>query len=270
MCSLFTSPNDIPVSVVIPYSPEHTPSEMLEEAKQSVKNQSVPTEVIVIEDVEQRGPAWARNQGIDQANSRFIAFLDADDLWHDNKLSAQIQCLRGNQAGICVQGEYNNTRVFMRDLFVMNTSSLTSSILTDTNQVDVRFDEKLDRREDHLFILEAMAQSGGCFLPNLVKIRKHMGGLSSRNTPQLRIEQNEFFVELVAERVSKLMVEQYEDELFRRLYHRIGRTEHREGRYKSAIEYFRSSLSYRLSIKTIGAMTLSFGKCAFYPPYGEC
>ena len=262
--------NEVLVSVVIPYSPEHTPSQMLEEAKQSVENQSVPTEIIVIEDAEQRGPAWARNKGIEQASSQFVAFLDSDDLWYDGKLSAQIQCLRANQAGICVQGEYDDTEVFMRDLFVMNTSSLTSSILIDTHRVDVRFEEGLERREDHLFILEAMAQSRGCFLPNLVKIRKHEDGLSSRNTPQLRIEQNRFFTKLAAERVSKTMVEQYEDELFRRLYHRIGRTEHREGRYKSAIEYFRSSLSYRLSIKTIGAMILSVGKCVFYRPYGEC
>ena len=255
-----TSIDETRVSVVIPYSPEHTPAEMLEEARQSVKSQSVPTEIIVVEDTEQHGPAWARNKGIKQASTRFISFLDADDLWEDDKLRAQIQCLKKNQTGICVQGEYDDTKAFMRDLFVTKASSLTSSILIDTSQVDILFEEKLERREDHLFMLEAMAKSGGCFLPNLVKIRKHEEGLSSRNTPELRIKQNEFFVELVAEKVDKTIVEQCEDELFRRLYYRIGRTEHQKGRYQSAIDHFRSSLAYDLSVRTIGAMVLSIKK----------
>jgi len=248
------------VSVVIPYSPKHTPSKMLEEAKQSVEKQSAPTQIIVIKDTEQRGPAWARNEGINQASTDLVAFLDADDIWNTKRLDSQIRCLKEVDCGICVEGEYDRTKVFMRDLFVMKASSLTSSILIDTDKVDIRFEEELERREDHLFILEAMAKSGGCFVPDLVKIRKHEGGLSSQNTPRLRIEQNERFVEFVAERVDSSLVKQWEDELFRRLYHRIGRAEHREGRYRSAIEYYRSSLSRGASVKTVGAMLLSAGE----------
>jgi glycosyltransferase involved in cell wall biosynthesis len=51
------------------------------------------------------GVARARNHGIAATNGTYVAFLDADDLWHPEKLELQVQALRADPAaGFCVTG----------------------------------------------------------------------------------------------------------------------------------------------------------------------
>ena len=45
---------------------------------------------------ENRGGAAARNTGIKHSSGRFVAFLDADDLWFPGKLQSQVAVLREN------------------------------------------------------------------------------------------------------------------------------------------------------------------------------
>ena len=97
------------VSCVVPvYNGEH----YLSEALDSILAQTYgPLEVIVVDDGStdgsalvcqkyrgrvvyrkqiNRGPAVARNHGVSAAHGEFIAFLDADDLWHPEKLVRQM------------------------------------------------------------------------------------------------------------------------------------------------------------------------------------
>jgi teichuronic acid biosynthesis glycosyltransferase TuaG len=53
------------------------------------------------------GPAIARNHAINLASGRFIAFLDADDLWHPEKLNIQITFMLDNK----VNFSYSNFSV---------------------------------------------------------------------------------------------------------------------------------------------------------------
>src|SRR6185369_14122248 len=46
---------------------------------------------------ENRGVALTRNRGIDESRGRYVAFLDADDVWLPHKLDRQLTALRGKK-----------------------------------------------------------------------------------------------------------------------------------------------------------------------------
>ncbi len=110
-----------PVSVVIPV---YNSAATLERALSSVACQSMlPLEVIIVDDASSddsvetakrlagdlpslairvialernRGPASARNRGWEEAAGSYIAFLDADDAWHPDKICLQYRWMRKN------------------------------------------------------------------------------------------------------------------------------------------------------------------------------
>jgi glycosyltransferase involved in cell wall biosynthesis len=51
---------------------------------------------IRIERIDHRGPAAARNRGVELARAPLIAFLDSDDLWSPTKLESQLAFMRAN------------------------------------------------------------------------------------------------------------------------------------------------------------------------------
>ncbi len=119
------------ISVIIP---TYNRASFLKEAIQSVLNQDyfvrdafVPFEVLVIDDgstdnteeivksfrskvkyrfKEQRGVSAARNLGLDLARGEYIAFLDSDDLWKEEKISIQMNFMSTfPEARICYTEE---------------------------------------------------------------------------------------------------------------------------------------------------------------------
>lgn len=109
------------VSVVIPV---YNGEKFIARAIDSVLSQSVrPFEVIVINDgstdgtlkivngygekvrcvsIPNGGVSNARNTGIKMVQGDYVAFLDADDVWHVNKLEKQLEVLQEHpQAGLC-------------------------------------------------------------------------------------------------------------------------------------------------------------------------
>jgi glycosyltransferase involved in cell wall biosynthesis len=102
-----------PVSVVIPF---HNAVAHFDAALASVEGQTAPAaEIIVVDDgsdaaarrylqafgdrvtlitlAKNRGPAVARNVGVEASSQPYIAFQDADDLWEPHKLATQYELM---------------------------------------------------------------------------------------------------------------------------------------------------------------------------------
>lgn len=60
---------------------------------------------------EENTGAWnARNIGLEQSKGSYIAFLDADDIWHPQKLEKQVKVLSHDCDSICCHTGYLNFR----------------------------------------------------------------------------------------------------------------------------------------------------------------
>jgi glycosyltransferase involved in cell wall biosynthesis len=224
------------VSVVVPYSAEYTPPEMLDEAKRTVAAQTVDTELIVVDDVD-TGPADARNAGLERADTRYVAFLDADDLWAPDKLARQLDRMGETGAGLCVQGPRATTLDdFVYEVFVGDLSEVTSAVLVDTEQVGVRFETGLDRGEDLLYVMEAATEGGVCCLPDLFERRHHEGSMmaSGMAVDEYR-EHAKRFGYLVSQRVPE--AQPYLPVYYNQLYTDLGVACHESGEHDRAVTY---------------------------------
>lgn len=188
------------VSVIIPH---YNSPDLLWMAIESISSQTVvPREIIVIDDASglqfelpghcgdeialrliretvNRGAAWCRNRGIEEATGDLIAFLDADDRWLPNKLERCIAALGArppeNEAKVLFSNVMltDGTRRTLGNRFPYDGQSMldfilleggyiqTSSIMMWRHQYPlISFDGSLRRHQDWDFAISA--EMAGC------------------------------------------------------------------------------------------------------------
>lgn len=116
---------------------------------------------------ENQGVASARNKGIECSQGKYIAFLDADDCWHENKLQYQIAQMKRNNwkltytifDRVSEAGKLINT-ISPRERASFNTMLLNNSIATSTACIDAETAKKFKflkiGHEDYVFWMNSL------------------------------------------------------------------------------------------------------------------
>ena len=117
------------------------------------------------------GPGQSRNVAWNLATSEYLAFLDADDTWHPQKIELQREWFRAHPSEIIcgtqhciisenkVQNKGEETSQFtIKDLLRRNRFTTPSVMLR--REISLRFDPKLRLSEDYLLWMEIASEFG--------------------------------------------------------------------------------------------------------------
>lgn len=234
------------ISVIIP---TYNRSKRLRKALESVVRQRLlPTEVIVVDDGStdetpqliarirensplnllyhfqpNRGPAAARNRGIDMASGNYLAFLDSDDEWHRDKLARQYEAMRANPHYLVShtqerwlrndthlnQKKYHHPRhgdIFSQALKLCCVGM--STVMTRKELFDRYglFDESLRCCEDYDLWLRVAASEKFLLVEQRMTV-KH-GGRPDQVSNTFRVGMDRFRIQALAKMVSDISVQQ--------------------------------------------------------------
>ena len=168
--------------------------------------------ILLHNDSNNHGAAAARNYGMKYSKGRYIAYLDSDDLWMENKLSTQIDYMANKNCGFsCTSymvidetGNFKGKIVHMlpevdvRSFFKHNLLQ-TVGIMIDTSIVDKNtlLMPLYPKTEDAALWVKIMKQNESCFGLHtvLAKYRRRKGSLSSNKFKSFKWMWNLYRVE---------------------------------------------------------------------------
>jgi glycosyltransferase involved in cell wall biosynthesis len=268
-----------PVTTVIP---THDRPEQLQRAIKSVESQTHgPIELLVIGssktpsisdliidadvmsarylDANADSPASARNKGIKEANSDYIAFLDDDDEWLPSKIEDQLKKMESSGRGVChtgvkIVGPEGNLRSTKRPT---KEGNVTKSLFTEgpygtLSAVMVRkdaaeringFDENLITGEDGDFYIRLSQHTGFCTIPEPLVI-KHAGGHSHVSDSVETIRKDNRYLIDKHQTLARQYGQSCERDMISGLHFRTGRVAANQNKYRQASRFFYKSLRY--------------------------
>ena len=149
------------------------------------------------------GAAKARNRSLCEAKGRYIAYLDADDIWKPTKLEKQVEFMKANHCGFsCAsyeviddEGRALNKEVHMLPSvdyvgFLTNNLLQTVGIMADTSIIDKKYLVMPDirRRQDAATWLQVLKAGYKCYGIDevLAEYRRAENSLSSNKVKAVK------------------------------------------------------------------------------------
>ncbi|NLL79432.1 MAG: glycosyltransferase family 2 protein [Clostridiales bacterium] len=149
-----------------------------------------------------QGAAQARNRGIQEAEGRYIAFLDADDIWREEKLTRELAFLKEKEAAFVFSGyEFADAhgagsgkivRVPEKLTYrqaLKNTTIFTSTVLLDVKKLGKELISMPDVRSEDTATWWKILRNGNTAYgldENLVYYRRSAGTLSANKMEAVR------------------------------------------------------------------------------------
>lgn len=148
------------------------------------------------------GAAKARNRGLQEAKGRYIAYLDADDLWMPEKLERQLAYMKEKDAAFVFTGyefadqEGNGTGKVVKvpekldyKEALKNTTIFTSTVMFDTAKINKEMLEMPQMKSEDTALWWKVLRNGYTAWgldKNLVKYRRAGRSLSSNKLEAIR------------------------------------------------------------------------------------
>ena len=162
------------------------------------------TRVTAIRNPVNQGVSRSRNRCLELARGKFIAILDADDVWLEQKLSEQLQ-LFNNNPHLGVVGtnaieidssglktgfrDFPESHKSLMDFALWKSPMLHSSILVRKDLGIVSYDETLTTAEDWELLIRLMEVSESYVIQDrLVRYRVHPRNLTHSKSMQMRAD----------------------------------------------------------------------------------
>lgn len=116
------------------------------------------------------GSGPARNLAIQESKGKYLAFLDSDDLWHDNKLSTQILFMQKNDSaftytsynyinekGVLINKDYRVAKHKIDYKFLLKKTDIGClTVIYNVNKIGKMYMPDLRRKQDYALWLEIL------------------------------------------------------------------------------------------------------------------
>jgi glycosyltransferase involved in cell wall biosynthesis len=171
-------------------------------------DRSYPTQLKIVQMTRNQGAASARNAGWAVATQPYIAFLDADDAWHPNKIEIQYAYMRDHPE-VSLSGHHYRimkhsqklpyweidqflVQPISKNALLMSNRLITPSVML-KRDVLLRFKEGKRHVDDHLLWLELICEGHQIvrFSAELVAVYKSLYGASGLSSQLWLMEKSE-------------------------------------------------------------------------------